>query len=411
MTKKFHNILDFQTINVVPILLIIATCFLLIISSEKLPFAVFTPGLPYLDTLAFIVPLIICVLLLIRDNEVKLDLIAIMLFFRVIFSLLTFQKNNISYYLASKSFLVFTTSLMSYVIWYSIAKNIETKKFSLFIKVFASILSIQTFGIYFRNYLEFGVVFKNAIEVPIGSSNFVAANLIVCVVYLLYVSNKNRVDTFVIGLSIVSLILTLSFGAIVSLFLILIVRYYMDMKDRSVTRRLFMFSLLITAFIGLCHYYINYSPSSDNIFNDINANISIKVIYLYEGNIERLLSGRLGLYELAIENFINNPLLGSYYGVVFKGIANFKAHNLFLEALSSYGILGFITFIIPLLTALFNVNRINRRIVESETPFLLALLVGIIHGFVEPNFFTLSFEFIWWSIAGYAIGKYATTEK
>ena len=113
-------------------------------------------------------------------------------------------------------------------------------------------------------------------------------------------------------------------------------------------KKILILALIIFSLIGLYFFYLNYSYSSDKAFDGINRYISMKVNYLHEGNFERLFSGRLIIFERAIDNFTDNILLGSYYGIEFSDTSDFKTHNLFLEALSSYGILGFLTFIIPI---------------------------------------------------------------
>jgi O-antigen ligase len=105
--------------------------------------------------------------------------------------------------------------------------------------------------------------------------------------------------------------------------------------------------------------------------------------------------------------FTDSPLIGKFEGLHFRNRENYRAHNLFLEALSSYGILGFILLVLPLCRVLKKIMAYIRRNHDNTIliPSFLALSAGVIHGLVEPNFYSFEYEFIWWSIAGFAISK------
>lgn len=386
-------------------LLFISISLLLLISSKQLPFSIYVPSMPFLDTVAFFIPIIFSLLLLAINENLKFDFVSLLLFFRILFSFLTIILNKVPFYSGMKSIIIFVTAFSSYTIWRNIAKEIDINKLKHFINYFILLLSIQTISIFSLSYFESSVVLKQFIEVPIGSSNFIAANLLIGIVFLQFNFKKSKFDVSIIFLGLVSLLLTYSFGAIISLFIILFIGFNVNEKEKTLIKQLFNVSMFIGLMFFLYNFFINYSPSQDNFLNNIFRNISMKLNQLQDGNIERLFSGRITLFNNSIDNLKKNPILGSYYGIDYNEQSNVMTHNLFLEALSSFGLLGFFTLFSSLSIVMFrmfnNIKKNNLLI----TPLFLALLSGIIHGFIEPNFFSLSFEFIWWTIAGFGMGK------
>lgn len=391
-------------------LFIIATIFLLTISNEDLLFSFYFSALPFLDTVAFMIPLAISALLLLTEERIKLDIVALLLTSRIIFAFLTILKANVDIYSAGKSFVIFITALFSYLIMKNHAKNINKNSFNLIISIFFIIISIQTIAVYLNLYKEGYSYFKDFIEIPIGKSNYIATNLLIGAVYLLYTKQKSVLNYFSLTVSLIAILLTLSFGAIIAFVGVAFLNYWRNLRNNNLKKPLF-FLLVICFCIGLYSYYLNYNPSPDKMLNEVNEFIATKINYLHNGNFEKLSSGRIELFKRAVDNFSKNILLGNYYGVKFREDSDFKTHNLFLEGLSSYGILGFITLVVPIFWVL-NITRKNiKNNVLLLKPIYLTLLAGVIHGLIEPNFYALSFEFLWWSIAGYGVGVIKANRK
>ena len=140
--------------------MILSIILLLVISSSKLPFSLYIPGMPFLDTVAFVGPIIICVLILIANGVLKLDIISILLLARIVFAFLTIISRNVSIYSAIKSMLIFIIAFTAYLIFKHIAKFINNKEFGTFINVYVAIIAVQTIGIYIISYLDGAIFLK-----------------------------------------------------------------------------------------------------------------------------------------------------------------------------------------------------------------------------------------------------------
>ena len=110
---------------------------------------------------------------------------------------------------------------------------------------------------------------------------------------------------------------------------------------------------------------------------------------------------RIGIWQTAVQQFKVNPLLGhgplTYMQVYpqFNGIATQHAHNIFLDALINFGILG----VVPLI--IFIVNRLKEafRLCDIRKALVLALTVIVmIHGLLDATIFWSQTSFLYLSL-------------
>lgn len=110
---------------------------------------------------------------------------------------------------------------------------------------------------------------------------------------------------------------------------------------------------------------------------------------------------RLGIWQTAFEQFKASPLLGhgplTYLQVYpqFNGIPTQHAHNVFLDALINFGLLGvllLLVFIIGRLKEIFKITDIRKALILSLSA------VVIIHGLLDATIFWSQTSFLYLSL-------------
>ncbi len=376
----------------------------MLISDKDFALSLFFPGYPAADTIITTFVLIIGGFLLYRKSW-RFDSVSKILIIRLFFACITMIFMSASPYGSIKALIVIFVSFLSYYVFINASKLISDMVFSSLISFYLIIISVQTIISYNTNSAFAAHLTKNLIEIPIGSSNYIATHIIVCVVFLFYNKNKTIFNVVAFLLGSVALLLTFSFGALIAVASILIIKSLFFYAGSKIIQFLTLLPLFLALAYLLLIYFPNYTQGNDNLTTVINTAISKKIVYFLDGNYDRVLSDRFVIFSDAWDDFLENPIIGSSEGVEFRGRENFRSHNLFLEALSKYGTLGFLTLLFPIVI-IFKKLIQHLRIMKKDdvaSACLLALMAGVIHGLVEPNFFSLQFEFLWWSIAGFAI--------
>jgi O-antigen ligase len=397
--------LDKRTLSL-KIYFICITISLLLVSDKKIFLAISFQRFPALDTIISVSVIVIGGILLHRKSW-KIDYITVLLFSRLLFALITAISVSATLYSTIKALCVFIAALFGYYVFYNKPLDVKESEFSLLISIYLFTLSLQTIGVYLLNYINMSIVSKSLVEIPIGRSNLIATHLLICIVYLYSSKYKSILMKVSLILGFLSLIMTFSFGALISLVSLIAIKNILINKRANIKQVMSLLILVIVIIYYIFMYYPRNIYYDNGVFSNINRNIWIKINYFMDGNYERLFSDRFILYQESWSKFIDSPLLGNFDGLQFRGRDNYRAHNLFLEAFSSYGVLGFILLVFPLCRVLkkimFNIRK--RQGNPILLPSFLALSAGVIHGLVEPNFYSLEYEFIWWSIAGFAISS------
>lgn len=107
---------------------------------------------------------------------------------------------------------------------------------------------------------------------------------------------------------------------------------------------------------------------------------------------------RIGIWQTAFQQFKASPLIGhgplTYLQIYpqFDGIATQHAHNIFLDALINFGLLGvlpLLAFIIGRFKEIFKINDIRKALVLSLS------VVVVIHGLLDATIFWSQTSFIY----------------
>ncbi len=140
--------------------------------------------------------------------------------------------------------------------------------------------------------------------------------------------------------------------------IIFIILYYLFMhKKRKTFLGLLVFAIL--SFFVLFDYTIDLIVKLLIKLN-VNTYAIIQIIgFLSQGDFSTFFSGRLSIWDNAWQMFINKPIIG--YGIgYFESIHNTHPHNILLDILVSYGIIGVILVCIPIVMSLYKMIK-NRE--------------------------------------------------
>ena len=268
--------------------------------------------------------------------------------------------------------------------------------------VFAFAVSLQLIVCVLAQWSEFD---KNNVLAGVGGSNYAATFLLIAVTFLLFAST-NRVEIAVLILSAIALLLTMSIGATVALFIVFCIWYKRRMaKNPKPYIIVLVIALVIVAVISVLSFKVLF-------LYRLTRPIWTKFQQIASGNFDAVTSSRLSLWQYSLVSIGRNPFFGAIlnYNDAFDTLqytrfAGWRTHNLFLESLLLYGIVGSLCNV----GIVYEIVRRGRRILK-EFPrrrlFVLLLSVMAVHGLVEPNFFTILYEMFVWAIIGLFLSPY-----
>lgn len=150
----------------------------------------------------------------------------------------------------------------------------------------------------------------------------------------------NLFNIFLIIISLIVLILTLSRGALLSLLIILILNLKLNIK-----------SYIIIGILSFLVIFITISIDSSIIFNRLNIDFG------QNGNDGE---ARVILWYLAFKNILNNFLFGISTTTEIGYV-----HNIYLESLMSIGIFGFVFLLIPVSRVLLMTFKDRNNCIEN----------------------------------------------
>ncbi len=252
---------------------------------------------------------------------------------------------------------------------------------------------------------------KTDIVAGLGHSNYAAAFLVLSFGVFLF-DRASWLNVIVAVINLIGLSVTQSFGAyfaVVILIIIKIVISYDWSKQKTWIALFLIFGILVLAITLL---------ADSSFLKPIITKIKQKIDFLLAGNFEAFGSSRLSLYRFSWNNIKKDIWFGqiiNFEPTILEGDPSFKfqyarTHNLFLESILLYGLVGSL-FNVAL--AIYLIKRIlrNRKNSNIKLAVSYALLAAFIHGLIEPNFFTMHFDFVCWSLFGYLLSPNQDEDK
>lgn len=301
-----------------------------------------------------------------------LILLIIMLF---LFNSITFKENNI-----------IIRYLYNFIIYgiipcylYIFVKDIK-KCLQYYINF--SIILIIMYGItpftdtnFFGDYMSFGFncILPTTIGLYIGIRYFKRKKLIILELMALF-----------------ELIFFCNRGAILTLAIFIML--YELIIEKSTTKK------LILCIVGICILlivFMNLQVILDKTINYLNKNgiysYSIIKLYNYANNVDNnLFSGRNKIWSQCIEEYKLHPIMGSGIGS-FEFKYNYYPHNVFLEILTSFGIIGLVIYIVIIAKG---IHKIICSHDEEKVWGLLLLVMSVIPLMFSLTIFTWMYFWI-----------------
>lgn len=348
--------------------------------------------LPFPDIIITLI-LLFCYFVANSDKVIKIDKIVVLLLLRSLLFCLNVFILSVSVEYAVEELFICIVSILIFVGVGSFGGENDTR----------NILAIFSFIISLQLCLEFiinGMVNKGEIVAGIGASNYAAAFLLVSITYLIF-CRGNILCNLVVVFDIIMLLMTLSFGAYIALFIVLCV-YVVKHFDwgKSSTRKAAL--LILVALIAFLICFFNLS-----IGKPIFDKIKFKVMALLSGDLKEFGSSRIEVYSCSFNNFKKHYIFGPIINpvdIVYDSVYNFdneRTHNFILESLVRYGIVGTVINVAIIFQIIKKYLILkNTKYKKMANAVLITFIAALIHGLVEPNFFTKDFEFIIWLLLG-----------
>lgn len=362
--------------------------------------------LPIPGVLVFVVCLALAMFLLIRDKSFSVPLLpAIVIMLRTVLFAFSVALNDVEltewFYELGLTLLCIV--LMSIMYSYRSGNFVELR---IMLGGFAIITSIQLIVS-----ILLGDAVKGAITSGIGNSNYAATFLVMIFAFFLF-SSKKWYEWGIALISLISVLATQSFGAMVAVAFIVCWKIYKSLNWKGLKAWMLLLAIIVCIIAG--YFILGMTEFGKPIVDKIQEKIAL----FLEGNWEGLGSSRLSLYKFTWNNIKEHFLFGgvnNYSPTVLETDPlfrwqNARAHNLVFESLIRYGFLGTVVNAV-LVAYLIHIYRKNGKKNIYKRAIFMALVECAVHGLVEPNFFTMHFELFIWTMIGAFLSPDAKKEN
>lgn len=357
-------------------------------------------------TLLIAILIIICVFLLSFVKNVKFDFISITLLARMVLYLLPVLYTE-SMYGYWGNYLTVVASFFAYFIssQYSFKENKTLiERISLIFMLSLVIISIQVIYMNFLLADKFGFLsinlFKFHLELPLGSSNYIASVILPLLVFVIYAEINNKVRIASSILAVIALIIIQSKNAFIVLFFFLafklIVTYFKVLRMTNENRRN-VISLTIFLFIALSGILIF---SVYFLLNEWNMGMVV-VNGTFLEIINALSSNRLYVFSNEFSRWTNNFMFGNGLGYEVGAI---RSHNWLLELLVQSGIVGLLLYI-SILTNWYSIIKVQRNSSRFFKAVFSSVVIILIQGLAEVSMFTMTIDVLLWFLIGLSVSE------
>ena len=222
----------------------------------------------------------------------------------------------------------------------------------------------KTYGEY-QSGTEYGKYGYRAALADHYSQNATYISMVVLALFALFLMEKQkRKKTFwgvLLGISVIALLLTSKRAHLLFCVAAAIIVYYLAYPQKRLEKT---FKLVITGAVvafGLA-VVSEYIPQINNVFERFQT-----------AGTDKETVGRFIMWNYAFGLFKQKPLLGiGWWGFRYSGITNVRAdaltgcHNVYIEILANCGIIGFVIFIIALISAIYITLKSIKFCIDKE---------------------------------------------
>ncbi len=362
--------------------------------------AVFNIPIKYSYVIITVLEFVALLYILLINKEIKMDIITILLIFKIILFtfILLYDADSIK---NLKTYLSLVQSLILYIIMISIPTENIKGFIKNFMKFYLIVICIQTIYITLNVSLS-GTEFwriKNAVQIPIGGSNYIASTIIMLFAFIICNEDKKYKGNILIIITIIGMFFTRSKSAIVILVILIISEFFklsnIKKDKRKILIGIFAIVFLYIAIRILGDIFPDFFDTYKNMYNNL--------LLGSESGTEAAFNGRFSIYNRSIDVLKDNFLLG--VGLDYSNIIGILAHNFILDTLLRAGIFNLI-----LLSMYFGISGL-RFFENSKYDNLIRgagkmLFFVIIHGLFEPNIGGFIYDFPMWIIIGIGMRRY-----
>ena len=356
----------------------------------------FVPGFSSIDMMAphylylSITQFIISLYLIFTNKKesVTLSIVDFSYILFLFFGLLSFHKSiNLT-----ESFIEWSQFLTLFITYFNLKtlfKKLENRK-KVFLIILLSLLAIESlfiFNVFIENYsLEFGMQRIRELSGLSSNQNIGAFSLLIKIPFLLflfYISKRNvhkLLLALLFTISVFDILIISSRAAIIGLiFIFTLVLLIEIFKPKDPNFRFKLSTVFLPLLIGL--FVLQTS-----LYENSKETISINRISSFN---DESVSNRIDYFGSAINLFLENPIFGIGIGnwklVSVKNLGDkmkqynipFHTHNDLLQIASEIGFLGFICFLLIIITPILYLLKkfYHRRVLYEITPFLLMAFI------------------------------------
>ena len=222
----------------------------------------------------------------------------------------------------------------------------------------------KTYGEY-QSGTEYGKYGYRAALADHYSQNATYISMVVLALFALFLMEKQkRRKTFwgvLLGISVIALLLTSKRAHLLFCVVSAIIVYYLAYPQKRLEKT---FKLVITGAVvafGLA-VVSEYIPQINNVFERFQT-----------AGTDKETVGRFIMWNYAFGLFKQKPLFGTgWWGFRYSGITNVRAdaltgcHNVYIEILANCGVVGFVIFIIALISAIYITLRSIKFCIDKE---------------------------------------------
>lgn len=222
----------------------------------------------------------------------------------------------------------------------------------------------KTYGEY-QSGTEYGKYGYRAALADHYSQNATYISMVVLALFVLFLTEeRKRKKTFwgvLLGASVIALLLTSKRAHLLFCVAAAIIVYYLAYPQKKLekTFKLVIAGAVIAFGLSLVSEYI---PQINNVFERFQT-----------AGTDKETLGRFIMWNYALDLFKQKPLFGTgWWGFRYSGITNIRAdaltgcHNVYIEILSNCGIVGFVIFIIAIISALYITQKNIKFCTDNE---------------------------------------------
>lgn len=276
-----------------------------------------------------------------------------------------------------------------------------------FILLIISIQVISTELMYFST-LSIGnlndVSAKGAMNIPIGSSNLIAAFMLPMIVFILSYK-RTKVALFISLFSSFILIFTRSKNAIgLALILLLLVYVAKSFKfiifDRKATQGVKIIAVIVNLII-LSFLLYGVAQILEHTVDSLQFAYSSPYSNSFLNYLDRISSGRIAVYHYELARGSQHFWFGNGFGYL---LGQSRSHNWIIELFVQKGVVGLIIYLFSI-TTVFKVGLKYYNIDAFVKASINLLAVIFIQGLFEVSVFTIGIDFFIWSISGLLLAR------